>query len=106
MSDLLRILVSPVMWLASFSAVYGLMGLVCAPRAPFGGTDWPWGRVLLVAGFALAVLLQIALLVALRSRRFGAPPGFVRHVSLTSGWVGLGATVWTLMPVLATTACP
>lgn len=98
MMDLLRILVSPVAWLASFSAVYGLLGILCA-------TTTPWTHVLLIAAFGLAVLLQIALLAMLRSRRFGAQTGFVRHVSLTGGWVGLVATVWTLLPVLATTAC-
>lgn len=98
MMDILRILVSPVAWLASFSAVYGLLGILCATNAPLM-------RILLIAAFGLAVLLQIALLAMLRSRRFGAGPAFVRHVSLTGGWVGLVATVWTLLPILATTAC-
>lgn len=98
MMDILRILVSPVTWLASFSAVYGLLGILCATMAP-------WADILLIVAFVLSVLLQVALLAMLRSRRFGAKTGFVRHVSLASGWVGLVATVWTLFPVLATTAC-
>ena len=105
MKDLLRILVSPVVWLASFSAIYALHGLVCAvdPGMPGPGIAWP--RIVLILAFGLAILVQIGLLALLASARFGAAPGFVRFVSLAGGWVGLVATVWTLIPTLATTPC-
>lgn len=105
MKDLLRILVSPVVWLACFSAVYGLHGVVCEldPGASVLGVSQT--RIMLVIAFGLAVLVQVGLLAALYSREFGAAPGFARSVSLTSGWVGLVATLWTLIPTLATSPC-
>ena len=105
MMDLLRILVAPVVWLAAFSAVYGLQGVLCA--APPEGTvaGLPMARVLLALSFAAALLVQVALLVLLLSRRFGASRCFVRTVSLGGGLVGVVATVWTLFPVLALPLC-
>jgi hypothetical protein len=102
MTDLLRILVSPLAWLASFSAIYGLQGLLCeiGPNGMFGLS---WDRVILVAAFLLAVLMQLGLLALLNSARF--PPNFTRTVSRTSGWVGLMATIWTLIPILAVSTC-
>ncbi len=98
MKDLLRILVSPVVWLATFSAVYGLHGALCAlnPGA---------SRLVLILAFVLATLLQVGLLALLYSARFGAARRFPRIVSRTSGWVGLVATLWTLFPTLATSTC-
>lgn len=106
MTDIIRILISPLVWLAAFSAVYGLHGLLCGHDITGEG----WGlfslpRMLLAAAYGLAVLAQVVLLVGLYSARFGSPSGFVRFVSRASGWVGLVATVWTLAPVLTTTYC-
>lgn len=105
MKDLLRILLSPVVWLASFSAVYALHGLVCQldRGMPYPGVSW--SRIVLAAAFLFAVLLQIVLLARLYSPRFGAAPGFARNVSRISGWVGLVATLWTLFPSLVTSPC-
>jgi hypothetical protein len=105
MTDLLRLLISPIVWLAAFSAVYGLHGLLC--ELSFDGTvlGRPWSRLMLVGAFALALFLQIGLLAALYSRKFGAESGFARSVSRTSGWVGLVATIWTLFPTLAISTC-
>ena len=105
MKQLLRILVSPVAWLACFSAVYALHGLVCELDPGTWDPVAGWPRIVLVLAFVAAVLLQIGPLALLFSARFGAAPGFVRSVSLASGWVGLVATVWTLIPTLATTPC-
>jgi len=106
MKDLSRILLSPVVWLASFSAVYALHGLVCQldPGAP-GLLGVSWSRITLVVAFVLAALVQVGLLALLYSPRFGAAPGFARSVSRMSGWVGLVATVWTLFPTLVTSPC-
>lgn len=98
MSAILRIALPLTLWLAGFSAVYGLHGLVCS-----GG--WPGGRPLLIAGGAAVLALQLALLLALRSQRFGDPAPFVRRTSLLLAIVGLAATLWTLIPVAVTSTC-
>ncbi|WP_299819606.1 hypothetical protein [uncultured Jannaschia sp.] len=105
MIDLARILVAPLLWLATFSAVYGLQGLGCA--AGWDATaDGPSPlRLLLVAAWGLTILMQVALLGALRSDRFGADRPLVRRVSVLGGWVGLVAAFWSLLPVATTTPC-
>ncbi|MFN6982184.1 MAG: hypothetical protein ACK4NU_09695 [Brevundimonas sp.] len=106
MKDILRILVAPLVWLASFSAVYGLHGLICGhgiKGSVFGLISVP--RLLMGVAYALAVLLQMGLVLALHSERFGSPSPFVRFVSRATGWVGLVAAVWTLLPTLVTTYC-
>lgn len=106
MTDVLRILVAPLLWLAMFSGIYGLHGLLCGHG--FGG-EVPGGavtpRVVLIAAYVLAIAAQVAVVAGLHSRRLASPSGFVRFVSRTTGWVGLAATVWTLMPVLTTSFC-
>ncbi len=106
MTDLLRILVAPLMWLASFSAVYGLQGLLCADGAEgaaLGGVSLP--RLVLVAAFGAAILAQVTLLVGLYAPRFASPSRFVRFVSRTTGWGGLVATIWSLLPVITASHC-
>ncbi|MGP3698576.1 hypothetical protein [Rhodobacter sp. NSM] len=98
MSAILRIALPLTLWLAGFSAVYGLHGLICA-----GG--WPGGRPALIAAALAAFALQVALFLGLRSRRFGAPSGFVRRTSLLLGIVAILATIWTLLPVAVTSTC-
>ena len=106
MIDLLRILIAPLVWLASFSAVYGLHGIGCS----LGWTEidllfLSLFRIVLLAAWAGAVLLQIALVVALHSRRFSSDSPFVRRTSIATGWVGLVAALWTLSPVATTSSC-
>lgn len=106
MIDLLRILVGPLAWLASFSAVYGLHGIACA----FGWAETGiWGlpllRLALLAGWLAAIAIQAVILAGLYSRRLGSPSAFVRGVSKGTGWVGLFATLWSLFPVAATSSC-
>ena len=106
MIDLLRILIAPLAWLAAFSGVYGLHGLGCElawPEVPLWSLSLL--RVALLAAWAAAVLVQIGLLLGLRSARFGSDSHFVRRTSVTLGWVGLIATLWTLQPVAATSTC-
>ncbi|WP_145105835.1 hypothetical protein [Cereibacter sediminicola] len=98
MSAILRISLPLTLWLVCFSAVYGLHGLICS-----GG--WPGGRPALVAAALVSVGLQGVLFLALRSRRFGAPPGFVRHTSLVLCIAALFATLWSLVPVAVTSTC-
>lgn len=105
MTDLVRILIAPLVWLASFSAIYGLHGVLCGNQVTGVILGLPAARVLLVGAFILAVLLQVSLLLALHSRRFAASTDFVTFVSRAGGWTGLAATVWALHPVLLTTYC-
>ncbi len=106
MTDIVRILIAPLVWLASFSAVYGLHGLACA----FGWNETAlWGipllRLVLTAGWLGAIAVQGVILAGLYSQRFASPSGFVRGVSLMTGWTGLVATLWSIFPVVATSSC-
>jgi hypothetical protein len=106
MSDIVRILVAPLVWLASFSAVYGLHGIACAYG--WGGIEVAGLTLLrsaLTAAWLGAVAVQTVILAGLYSERFGSPSRFVRHVSGITGWVGLVATVWTLFPAATTSSC-
>ena len=104
MSDVIRIMIAPLVWLASFSAVYGLHGLMCGhglvaempPALP---------RTILAGAYGLALAAQVAILFALYRSPFAAGPGFVRRVSIATGWTGLVAAAWSLMPVLTTSVC-
>lgn len=106
MTDVIRIMLSPLVWLASFSAVYGLHGLLCGHGlvdATAGSLSLP--RALLVAAYGLALALQAAILVGLHMPRFASSSGFMRFVSVATGWAGLVAAAWSLMPVLTTSMC-
>ncbi|MGX0879084.1 small-conductance mechanosensitive channel [Roseovarius sp. MBR-154] len=105
MTDLLRILIAPLVWLASFSAVYAVHGLVCGHD--ISGTLWgvPLSKLLLWGAYLVALVLQAALLTALYHPRARSASRFVRRVSRITGWVGLVATAWSLFPVAVTSPC-
>lgn len=106
MKDVVRILIAPLVWLASFSAVYGLHGLICGHGIDgtiFGLLSLP--RALMALAYGLAVLMQVGLVWGLHAERYSSPSPFVRFVSRTTGWVGLAAAVWTLLPTITTTYC-
>ena len=105
MKDVIRILIAPLVWLAAFSAVYGLHGLICGHGITGTALGLPLPRLLLLAAYALAILLQLALLAALYHPRISATEGFTRFVSRATGWAGLVAAVWTLLPVAVTSYC-
>jgi hypothetical protein len=85
-----------VLWLASFSAVYGLQAVTCAQG---------WGHLPVVLAWGQAIAAQAALLAGQFSRRFGMHDGAGRWASLALGVFGLVAVVWTLFPVVALEAC-
>ena len=106
MSDVVRILIGPLLWLAAFSAIYGLQGLACA----YGWSDTGFGgisllRLILSAAWLCAITAQVVVVFGLYSQRLASPSGFVRGVSQTTAWVGLVATLWSLFPVVAITSC-
>jgi len=106
MTDILRILVAPLVWLAAFSAVYGLHGLICGhgiDGAAFGLVSLQ--RVLMATAWLLAIFVQVVLLWGLHAPRFASSSPFVTFVSRATGWAGLVAAVWTLFPAVATTYC-
>lgn len=106
MMDVLRILVAPLVWLAAFSAIYGLHGSICGHG--INGTVLglvSLQRVLMTTAWLLAIVIQGVLLWALHAPRFASASPFVRFVSRGTGWVGLVATGWTLFPAVATTYC-
>jgi uncharacterized membrane protein len=105
MMDLTRILIAPLVWLAVFSGVYGLHGVICG----FGITGTVFGvslaRVLMVAAYLAAILVQIGLLWVLYQDRYASSSEFVRFVSKATAWVALVAAVWTMLPAAVTTYC-
>jgi len=105
--DLVRILIGPLVWLAGFSALYGLHGVGCASGWPdavvAGGASLH--RAALVAAWIGLLALQVAVVLALRRGAFAAPGRFVRRTSLTLGAVGVVATLWSLFPVAVLSSC-
>ncbi|WP_022708548.1 hypothetical protein [Paracoccus zeaxanthinifaciens] len=96
MGDLLRIALPLTTWLASFSAIYGLNGWLCA-----AGPQGLAGRGILLAAAAAALMLQaLALGWVLKS----STPR-LRMLVTTLAVVALTATVWTLLPGLFLTRC-
>ncbi|MGR3467199.1 MAG: hypothetical protein ACU0CI_04915 [Shimia sp.] len=100
MSDLLRLSVPLSVWLSAFSAIYGLQGLICAGHIPEG-----LGRALLVGGWLFAVILQIALLLAIRRPAWASDSAFVQTLATTLAIVAIFAAIWAQMPVLFATTC-
>lgn len=105
MKDLTRILIGPLVWLASFSAVYGLHGLICGHRLDVSIGDVDLARALLIAAYGVAVASQAAIVWALHCSRLAASGGFVAFASRTTAWVGLAAAIWTLLPTIIMTRC-
>lgn len=99
MKDILRLSVPLAVWLAGFSAVYGLQGLTCSRHWP----DDLAARPALLLAWALAVALQAALLWSLV--RDPSASSFLRRVGVALAAVALAAAVWTLAPVAIASAC-
>jgi len=107
MKDVLRLSLPLTVWLISFSAVYGLHGLVCA--GDWGAWPGPgtlnWGETALLAFAATAVLTQAIMLFLLAGPWLGAAPGFLRQTSLSLAVVALIATAWTHAPIAVLPMC-
>jgi hypothetical protein len=103
MISLLRILAPLTLWLAGFSAIYGLHGIGCANGWAVtdlgGATLQRWA--LSVAWLGL-IAAQAMLLVILRR---GGDDGLLRWTSVSLAWVALIAVLWTLYPVAVLTVC-
>lgn len=105
MKDLARILVAPLVWLASFSAVYGLHGLICGHgmSGSIGGLSV--ARVLLAGAYILAVVVQVVIVWALHRSPMAATGNFAALASRTTAWAGLAAAIWTLLPTVTMSPC-
>jgi len=97
MRDILRLALPLSLWLASFSAIYGLHGLICA------GYFSEFGREVLLGAAVLAIALQIAALLVVRAHPSPSPT--LRFASLTLAAVALVATIWTALPVAFLSIC-
>ncbi|MGX9855077.1 hypothetical protein ACR03S_06520 [Limimaricola variabilis] len=104
MNAILRLSLPLTLWLAAFSAVYGLHGLLCSSRWATIAPEVP-GRALLVGAALVAVALQVMLLAVLRSSRWPHPSAAIHGISMTLAAAAVVGTAWTLVPVLATSHC-
>ena len=105
MTDILRISIPVTVWIAAFSAVYGLEGVICSDLWRAAGLSLDHGRSALVAAWVAAIALQSALLAILSRPRFASPLPWVQRLAMILGCVALAATVWSLMPMVTTSLC-
>jgi hypothetical protein len=107
MTDVMRILIALLIWLGGFSAIYGLHGLGCS-------LEWTeielWGgfslfRMAMVVAWIGLVVVQIVVLLGLRSTVFGSASPFVQWVSISLGITAVVAAIWSLFPLAILTAC-
>ncbi|WP_417525914.1 hypothetical protein [Marinovum sp.] len=104
MTTILRLALPLTLWLASFSAIYALHGLLCSSRWAVAGVDLP-GRGVLIAALVIALLLQVALIAFLRASVWPETDPSIRRISLVLGAAALVSTLWTLMPVVLVSHC-
>lgn len=105
MSDILRLSLPLSVWIAAFSAVYGLEGIVCSDHWAGAGLSRGQGRAALLAVGAAAIALQAALLAGLRLPRFASTLPWVQRTGMILAWVALVSTVWSLLPVVTASLC-
>ncbi len=94
-------LAGPTIWAAIFSAVYALHGVGCA----MGWTEidlviGSLHRMAMASAWLVGILASVALLVHLPSG-----PALPHWLPRAGAWVGIGATLFTLFPILVTSSC-
>lgn len=106
MSDILRIFITPLIWLAAFSIIYALQGLSCSTNLAIvqavGHDGW---RVILILTWLLAIAVQIGILYALRYPLFTSDSALINRISRTISWTALAATIWCFFPLLILSFC-
>ncbi|GGF76075.1 hypothetical protein GCM10011402_31050 [Paracoccus acridae] len=105
MKDILRLSLPLSVWIAAFSGVYGLEGVVCSDRGAGAGLGLGQGRAVLVVAWVVAIAVQVGLIFGLRTPRFASAQPWVQRVSMILACVALVATVWSLLPVVTTSLC-
>jgi hypothetical protein len=104
-SAILRLALPLTLWIASFSGVYALHGLLCSGRFA-GMVEEGTARLLLVLAALAALAMQALLLTALRAPRWREPDPALRRIGLGLAVVALVSTAWSLLPpVLAAGEC-
>lgn len=99
-------LAGPTLWAVLFVIVYALHGAACA------GTDTPpetlslGARGLMIAAWALGLGAHAVLLKAVTpATRPAIDAGLAQFLPYAGAWIGLGASLFTLFPVLILTSC-
>lgn len=104
MAMVIRLLGGLTLWVAGFSALYGLHGLGCALG---WGERWlgpvTWLGAALIACW-LALVASGAMLLAMLYRNPGNDPT-LRRIVLVGGWAGLAGLAWMGAPVLLPAHC-
>ncbi|WP_378949604.1 hypothetical protein [Paracoccus sp. R86501] len=100
MGTVIRLALPLTVWLAAFSAVYGLNGWLCTT-----GLGDATARAVLAAAVLLAVAVQAGLILWLRRSDWRAAGPVLRGVAMTLAAVALIGTVWTLVPGLMLSHC-
>ena len=103
MTDILRLSLPLSVWIAAFSVVYGLEGIVCSDRWAGAGLGPHQGRAALIVAWAVAIAVQVGLIVW--TARFASTLPWVQRVGTILAWVALVATVWSLLPVTTASLC-
>ncbi|GAD57275.1 hypothetical protein [Limimaricola cinnabarinus] len=104
MITVLRLSLPLAIWLASFSGVYGLHGLMCSSRwagPPIGLSE----RGLLIGAAILAIAVQSLCLVVLRAPKWRDPDPAMRRIGLALAAIALVAAIWTLLPPTVLASC-
>ncbi|RIL08056.1 MAG: hypothetical protein DCC71_00980 [Proteobacteria bacterium] len=106
--EMLEMTAGPLVWLLYLLVMYGAAAVHCARPAADAADRTP----LLIAGGALgAVAIGLLAWSVLRARRELASEStsdarrFVDRVAFALGVFGIGAIVWTALPVLLSPAC-
>lgn len=99
MIEILRLSLPITLWVTGFSAVYALQGFSCSRHWP----DDLWTRPVLLAAWAFCVGLQVLALMGVC--RAPSQSRFVQTAATAIAAMALLAAIWTLMPVLAVSAC-
>lgn len=102
MTALVKMVSGLIAWAVSFSVLYALHGLGCARgwegEVAFGLTQ---ARALLLVTWILLIAVHCVLLVWLRQHRDTQ----MQRIGIAIGWIGLGATIVTGVPILAISSC-
>lgn len=94
-------LIGPGLWAAGFAAVYGLHGMGCALGCDASQVGPVTGhRLAMIAVWGVTLAACLWALIWLPR---GA--GLSRRLPRIGAWIGLGATLFTLAPLLVATSC-
>lgn len=101
MSWLLKSLLGPGIWAATFSAAYALHGVGCAYG--WSAVSIPPGSLHQAAMLAVWLAGLLACLALLRALPAGG--GLQHRLPRAGAWIGLAATGFTLFPLFIATTC-